>query len=66
MARFKAGVPVRGRCGAGHTIEKTAVPGRLTWRGPCPKPGCTWAVVARRIPLAERGPAPPVELGQVA
>lgn len=51
-----AGVPVRGRCPAGHEFTETAPAGRVTWHGPCPT--CGLRTIARRIPRAEAAAAP--------
>lgn len=47
-------LPVRGICPVGHELNTTAPKGRVTWRGPCPSPGCGRPLIARRIPTVER------------
>lgn len=44
------GVPVRGTCAAGHTVDATSSPGRVTWEGPCTHGGCELKVHAKRVP----------------
>lgn len=53
------GVPVRGKCKAGHALTTTAPPGRVTWRGTCPAEGCELELIARRIPPKDRDATPP-------
>lgn len=51
------GPPVRGRCKqCGHDVETVALPGRVTWDGPCPN--CGARVLCRRVPVHERTSEP--------
>lgn len=43
------GIPVRGKCRAGHWTSTVSQAGRVTWRGPCPHDGCVESVICRRI-----------------
>lgn len=54
--RRTAGVAVRGTCPAGHTVDATSSPNRVTWEGICTHAGCGLKVKAKRVP-SERVPA---------
>lgn len=54
--RPTAGVAVRGTCPAGHTVDATSSPNRVSWEGTCTHPGCGLKVKAKRVP-SERVPA---------
>lgn len=52
------GVKVAADCArCGTHVDETALPGRVTWRGPCPS--CGQQVIARRVPSAPPPTAPP-------